>query len=133
MARVTRAGGVVAACVWDHAGRMPPAPYSNAARALDPDVDDESPLAGAREGHLAALFDAAGLREIEATSFSASVEHATFEAWWEPFTLGVGPAGAYVAGLDPDRRVELREGCRRQVPEVPFAVTAVAWAARGLA
>ena len=23
-----------------------------------------------------------------------------FEEWWEPYTLGVGPAGVYVAGLD---------------------------------
>jgi len=37
------------------------------------------------------------------------VEHATFEDWWEPFTLGVAPSGAYVAGLEPDRRAALRD------------------------
>src|SRR5580765_4586183 len=37
MARVTREGGVVAACVWDHAGgRGPLSPYWDAARELDP-------------------------------------------------------------------------------------------------
>jgi len=43
---------------------------------------------------------------------------------------GVGPAGAYLASLDEDRRITLREHCRRRVPIEPFTVTAVAWAAR---
>ena len=51
----------------------------------------------------------------------------------EPFTHGVGPAGAYLAGLDAERRTALREACRRRVPSEPFVITAVAWAARGLA
>ena len=103
------------------------------ARALDPDVDDESDLAGTRAGHLAELFGAAGLREIEATALSVRVEHPTFDARREPFTRGVGPAGAYLASLDEDRRVALRDECRRRVPSELFLVTAVAWAARGLA
>jgi Methylase involved in ubiquinone/menaquinone biosynthesis len=134
MARVTRCDGVVAACVWNHGGSQGPLRlFWDAARALDPDVDDESHLPGTREGHLAELFEAAGLRGIEATALSVSLEHSTFDAWWEPFTRGVGPAGAYLASLDPDRRAELREECRRHVPSEPFVVTAVAWAARGLA
>ena len=104
MARVTRPDGVVAACVWDHAGGQGPLGlFWRAARELDPEVHDESRLAGAREGHLAELFEAAGLREIEETTLSASLEHPSFEEWWEPYTRGVGPAGAYVAGLDPAR------------------------------
>ena len=55
------------------------------------------------------------------------------EGWWEPFTRGVGPAGAYLASLAEDRRIELRDDCRRRVGSEPFVVTAVAWAARGLA
>ena len=59
MARVTRPGGTVAACVWDHAGgRGPLAAFWSAVRQLDPAADDESGLAGVREGHLASLFDA---------------------------------------------------------------------------
>ena len=133
MARVTRGGCVVAACVWDLAGgRAPLSPFWNAARQLDPDVADESALAGARAGHLTELFEAAELREVEETSHAVSVEHPTFEDWWEPFTLGVGPAGAYAAGLGPERQAELRERCRAQFPEPPFVLTASAWAARGL-
>jgi SAM-dependent methyltransferase len=131
MARVTRERGVVAACVWDHAGgRGPLSLFWEAAHELDPDVEDESQLAGAREGHLPQLFEAAGLHEIEERALSVSIEHPSFDEWWEPFTLGVGPAGGYAAGLDRKRRAELRELCRERLPAAPFILTAHAWAAR---
>ena len=133
MARVTRAGGVVAACVWDHAGGQGPlSVFWEAARGSDPDVEDESQRVGAHAGELARLFHTVGLREIQETTVSARVEHASFEAWWEPFTLGVGPAGAYTAGLDARRQAQLRERCRELLPAAPFVLTACAWAARGL-
>ncbi len=132
MARVTRPGGVVAACVWDHAGGQSPlSPFWEAARRLDPEVEDESRRAGARAGGLAQLLGVAGLREIEEAALEASVEHPSFEAWWEPFTLGVGPAGAYTAGLDSARRTQLRKLCRELLPAAPFMLSARAWAARG--
>ena len=134
MARVTQPGGFVAACVWDHGGSQGPLRlFWDAARTLDPTVDDESHLPGTREGHLAELFEEADLRQVQATALSVSLAHPTFEAWWEPFTRGVGPAGAYLASLDADRRVALQATCRRQVATEPFVVTAVAWAARGVA
>ena len=134
MRRVTRPGGVVAACVWDFGGqRGPVSPFWNAARALDPGLEDESERHGAREGGLQALFAAAGLVELEVATLSARVEYPTFETWWEPYTLGVGPGGAYVARLDADRRDAVREACRRALPPAPFVVTASAWACRGTA
>ena len=51
MVRVTRNGGVVAACVWDHAGgHTPLAPFWDAVHELDPNATDESRLAGGHEG-----------------------------------------------------------------------------------
>jgi SAM-dependent methyltransferase len=133
MSRVTRPGGAVVACVWDHGGGQGPlSPLWDAARELDSGVHDEAQLVGAREGDLTQLFEAAGLREVEETALSVGVEHPTFEEWWEPFTLGVGPAGAHVAGLDEEGRAELRERCRAALPGAPFVITARAWTARGL-
>ncbi len=98
MARVTRPGGVVAACVWDHAGEQSPLGVLwRAARELDSETEDESRLAGAREGHLGELLAAAGLTSVEETTIESSLVFSSFDEWWEPFTLGVGPAGAYVA------------------------------------
>ena len=133
MARVSRPGGVVAACVWDHGGGQGPlSPYWEAARALDPQVLDESHLAGSTGAQLSELFDAAGLSEIQETSLSVSVEHSTFEKWWELFSLGVGPAGAHAASLDITAREQLRERARALFPVEPFVLTARAWAARAL-
>ena len=130
MGRVTRPGGVVAACVWDHAGgRGPLSAFWRAVRELDPGADDESNLAGVREGHLAELFTQAGLDAVKVTTLTVQVRQAGFDSWWETFTLGVGPAGAYLTSLLADRRDELRERCRRQLPEGPFEVSATAWAA----
>jgi ubiquinone/menaquinone biosynthesis C-methylase UbiE len=134
MARVTRTGGVVAACVWDHAGGQGPLSlFWDVARELDPAARDESNLAGARDGHLAQLFEAAGLHDLVETVVTADFEHASFESWWEPFTRGVGPAGTYVVGLDETRRAVLREACRRRQPGGSFTLPARAWAVRGLA
>lgn len=133
MARVTREGGVVAACVWDHGGGQGPLSlFWEAARQLDPEVAGESQLAGARAGELARLFDAAGLHEIEGGALAVSVEHQTFDEWWEPFTLGVGPAGGFTSRLDEGRQAQLRELCRDLLPAAPFVLSALAWAARGI-
>ena len=133
MGRVTRPGGVVSACVWDHAGdRGPLAPFWGAVRELDPAADDESNLAGVREGHLARLFAQAGFGRTQVTTLTVRVRHASFEQWWEPFTLGVGPAGAYVASLSPDRRSALRDQCRRLLPAGPVEISATVWAATSL-
>jgi SAM-dependent methyltransferase len=134
MRRVTRPDGVVAACVWDHAGGQGPlSPLWDAAREVDPDVHDESGLVGARKGDLAQLFESVGLREVQETALQVSLEHPSFDEWWEPFSLGVGPAGVYVAGLDPEQRAHLRERCREVLPDAPFVLTSRAWTARGLA
>lgn len=134
MARVTRPGGVVVACVWDHGGgRGPLSLFWTAVRQLDPGVHDESGLAGAREGHLTELFTAAGLGDVDETDLAVQVDHASFDDWWKPYTLGVGPAGAYVTGLDPGRREDLRDRCRELAPVAPFTLDAHAWTALGTA
>jgi hypothetical protein len=119
--------------VWDHGGDTGPlAVFWRAVRDLDPDAPDESGLAGAREGHLAELFAAAGLRQVESTQLTVRVGFASVDQWWEPFTLGVGPAGDYVARLDEPRRTALRERCAELLPPgTPIEITASAWAALG--
>ena len=134
MRRVTRPDGVVAACVWDHAGGQGPlSAFWEVATDFDPEVTDESQLTGSDEGDLARLFASAGLRDVDETALSVSLEHPTFEEWWEPFTFGVGPAGVYVAALDAERQAQLRERLREALPDPPFVLTARAWTALGIA
>jgi ubiquinone/menaquinone biosynthesis C-methylase UbiE len=133
MARVTRSGGLVAASVWDHAGhRGPLTTFWDAVNAVDPNAMDESGLAGAREGHLAELFEEAGIQAVTSSLLTVRVGFGSFDDWWEPLTLGVGPAGNYVARLDPQQRSELAAHCARLLPNAPFEITASAWTALGV-
>lgn len=128
MARVTRPGGMVAACVWDHAGAGGPlAAFWQAVHDVDPGASDEAGLAGVREGDLADLCLAAGLQHIEPGSLTVEIPFKTFTDWWEPFTLGVGPAGAYVSQLDQAQRDALRTRCAQLLPPAPFCISASAW------
>jgi SAM-dependent methyltransferase len=128
MRRVTRPGGTVGACVWDHGGDQGPlSVFWAAVHDLAPDVPAEADLAGTSEGQLTELARAAGLDSAEPGTVRVTVGFPTFDDWWEPFTLGVGPAGAYVAGLDPDHRTALRARCAERLPDAPFTVTVSAW------
>lgn len=130
MARVTRPGGVVAACVWDGpTGAL--APFWDAVHVIDSGAQDEALLSGAHRGHLTEIFDAAGLRDVVEDAIAIDVLHPTFEEWWEPYTFGVGPAGDYVQRLDETRRGRLETVARERLGDGPFTVTATAWAARG--
>ena len=99
-------------------------------RAARDGAGDESRRTGSREGHLAQLFTAAGLREVEESALSVDVDHPTFD---ESRSLGVGPAGGFTASLDAEGQARLRGLCRERLPAPPFTVTARTWAARGLA
>ena len=101
--------------------------FWRAVRDIDPQAHDESGLAGAREGHLAEMCATAGLQDVESTSLSVTVHFPTFADWWEPFTCGVGPAGAHLAQLDEDGRTNVRDRCHELLPPEPFDVTAAAW------
>jgi SAM-dependent methyltransferase len=133
-ARVTRSGGRVAACVWDHAGdRSPISAFWQAVRELGLGGEGESTLPGARRGHLWELFGSAGIGRIEEGELTVRVEHESFDEWWSPFTLGVGPAGAYAQSLGEEELASVRERCRQLLGGGPFTLTATVWAARGSA
>jgi len=134
MARVTRPGGVVAACVWDHRGGTGPLEaFWRAVLDLDPASPGEAELPGTGEGQLVELARAAGLADAEQDTLTVTLRFASFADWWEPFTLGVGPAGDHVAGLDEAARAELAEACVRRLPPAPFEITATAWFLRACA
>ena len=128
MARVTRPGGVVAATVWNHgSGNGPLSLFWESVRAVDPQQEGEDDYAGVHEGDLATRFRAAGLDDLSESVLTVHVPFESFEQWWEPYTLGVGPAGEYVAALDDERRDRVVAECRSRVPEEPFVVAAESW------
>lgn len=135
MARVTSPGGTVALCFWDRQDMPALQVFGAAARSLDPSMASERKLVGDREGELIALLSAAELTQVAGGSLTARAAYDDFEDWWNPFTLGIGPAGAYCKSLEPDHREALRLACREQFehPDEPFTLEARAWFARGTA
>ena len=131
MTRVTRHGGTVAACVWDHpGGRGPLTPFWSAVEALDPGGVAEA-SAGSHEGDLEKLFAAAGLTDIQGGELSVTVAMASFEEWWAPYENPAGSVGDYLAARTPAQVEELREHCRSRLGDGPFEITAVTWVATG--
>lgn len=134
MGRVTAPGGIVAANVWDFAGeRAPLSLFWRAVAESDPAAHDESGLPGARAGHLRQLFEQAGLSGIQSLELTIHSSYDSFDEWWQPYTLGVGPAGDYVAGLDAEAREALKARCAALLPEAPFTISATAWTVVGRA
>lgn len=132
MARVTRSGGTVAACVWDHAGGSGPlSPFWDVVHELDPQAGDESTLAGVREGDLVRIFRAAGFDDPVEDRLTVKVDYPSFDVWWEPYTLGVGPAGDYLKDLGEPEIERIRQACADRLGAGPLTIAATAWAVRG--
>jgi SAM-dependent methyltransferase len=140
MRRVTRPGGVVAACVWDSRGEMTLLrTFWDAAAAVDAEgsepADERTAMRFLAEGELAELWRQTGLGDVEEGQLVVSAEYESFDDLWEPYTKGVGPAGGYASSLDPERQEALKDEYRRRLgdPEGPFRLSARAWYAVGTA
>jgi SAM-dependent methyltransferase len=134
MRRVVRPGGTVAACVWDVDGMTMLRVFREAVRATDPgSPPDSDPRAFGREGEIADLFRSAGLEDVTGGALDVETTYADFDEFWQPFTLGIGPAGAYVVTLDADRQARVRDDMRARIgsPEGSFTLPARAWFATG--
>jgi SAM-dependent methyltransferase len=138
MARVTRAGGRVAAYVWDYAGRMQLIRrFWEAAAATDPaavELDEGRRFAVCRPEPLGRLFRDAGLVEVRVRPIEVPTRFQDFDDYWTPFLGGQGPAPGYVTSLDEPRRAALREELRRRLPvaaDGSIALVARAWAVGG--
>jgi SAM-dependent methyltransferase len=139
MARVTRPGGVLAACVWDYAGEMTmlraywDAAY-DIAPELAPAVDEGVVMPWCREGELESLWRDTGLENVRSDALVVRASYDGFDDLWSPIPTGIAPAGAFYASLDEERRDALREAFRARlgVDERPFELTARAWAVAGV-
>jgi ubiquinone/menaquinone biosynthesis C-methylase UbiE len=134
MVRVTRPGGVVAACFWDYAGMPVLRTFWAAAAGLDERVAREPRRLGSAEGDIAALLGRAGVVEIEQGTVPARADYAGFDDFWEPFTSGVGPTGAHYRSLDESGRSAVRTAAYTELggPTGAFRLEARAWFARGV-
>jgi SAM-dependent methyltransferase len=135
MVRVTRAGGVVAGCVWDYGGEMTMLrAFWDAAAALDPNAADEATtMRFATPDALEALWRGAGLGSVDVKPLVVEASYDDFDDLWAPFLTGVGPAGAYTASVDAEAQAALRVEFARRLgdPVGAFTLSARAWCAVG--
>ena len=101
--------------------------------ALRPAAPGEAELPGTQEGQLASYAEEAGLHDIASSALTISLRFESYDEWWAPYLLGVGPLGAYVATLEADHLLALKERCLELLPTAPFEQPAVAWNVRALA
>jgi len=139
MARVARAGGRVAAYVWDYAGKMQfMRHFWNAAAALDPaafDLDEGRRFPICQPEPLAELFRNAGLKDVAVRPIDIPTDFQDFDDYWSPFLGGQGPAPGYAMSLNEDRRAALRERIRAGLPfavDGSIPLVARVWAVRGI-
>lgn len=138
MARAVRPEGVVAAYVWDYAGKMELMRYFwDAAVALHPaarDLDEGRRFPICAPKPLSELFEHAGLRQIEVRPIDVPTRFRDCDDYWSPFLGGQAPAPGYAMSLSEHRRNALRDRIRSQLPISPdgtIQLIARAWAIRG--
>jgi SAM-dependent methyltransferase len=138
MRRVTRAQGIISACVWDYDSGMQMLRFFwDEAIALDPAVEpkDERHMKLSRQGQLGDLWKSAGLINIEEGPLAIDQPYSSFNDYWEPFTKGAGPGGAYVVSLSQDRRQQLETRMRKRLlgdrQDGAFTLRTRAWCVRG--
>ena len=137
MRRVTRPGGVVAACTWSYGEDMQMLRgFWDAARRLDSGAPDEASTMRYRSTEeLEELWQRVGLNDVDTDHLRVETGYTGFDDLWEPFTYGVGPAGGYLAKLDSGQREQLRTELFKGLgePAGQFTLSATACAVRGKA
>lgn len=138
LGRCVAPGGTVAAYVWDYAGHIQlMRRFWDAAVALDPaarELDEGVRFPVCRPGPLRALFEAAGLRDVETTAIDIPTPFRDFDDYWTPFLSGVGPAPGYCVALEEPARQALKARLRETLPTDPdgmILLAARAWGVKG--
>ena len=137
MRRVVRAGGFVAACVWDIFGGQPHMRMlydSASALGFDRSRCLLRPLTTA--GEMAAMWRKAGLRDVVEDAITTRFEFANFDDYWTPFLSGDGQSGQMVMGLSCDQRTKLEQQVRHVFlsgrPDGPRSFIGAAWICKGV-
>jgi SAM-dependent methyltransferase len=138
MRRATKPGGTVAAYVWDYAGEMQlMRRFWEAAVALDPAAAgkvESLRFPVCKPEPLRALFEGAGLSNVETRAIDVPTVFSDFDDYWSPFLGGTGPGPAYAMSLDEPQRLALRERLSTTLPTSPdgtIRLIARAWGVRG--
>jgi SAM-dependent methyltransferase len=141
MRRVARPGGTIAFYVWDYPGGGVAfmRAFWQAAVALDPaarDLTEDRRFPFCTPQGLTELTRQAGLDPVECIAIESPAVFRDFDDFWQPFTLGAGPAPGYCVSLAPEQRERLRRRLEESLPRAAdgsIALNTRAWALRTVA
>jgi SAM-dependent methyltransferase len=140
MARVTRPGCVIAACLWDFAEGLPMLSLLwEAAEAVAPDAValQRANLRSQRvsPNNLETLWRDCGLSNIATETLELRMNFSSFDDYWQPFLGGSTPTSAFAAAVNAQTRGALARVLRDKIagvqPDGSFVMPARAWAIRG--
>jgi ubiquinone/menaquinone biosynthesis C-methylase UbiE len=139
MKRVTRPGGIVAACQWNFL-RMPVVvALLDAIAAVEPRADalpsTNSPRRFQNEAELAAAWTEQGLERVCAGRIEVTRVYRDFDELWEPLLTGPTPSTMVLAALPEEKREAVRTAMQlRLAPRAGlFSLTSEALAVKGTA
>jgi ubiquinone/menaquinone biosynthesis C-methylase UbiE len=136
MKRVTKAGGIVATCMWDNGGAMEVSQaFWDAAVALDAEAKRPVTDFYGSPKTLSDLWISTGLENVETKLLVIPMEFRSFEDFWRSRLDSQGPPKAYIARLSEDGKHALKERLRMDIlgdrSDGPMTFQAKAWAVRG--
>ena len=137
MKRVTQAGGIVAACLWDFAKMPVIATLLDALTAAAPETGkllaSRSPPYQS-EGDIAAAWSLEGFSDVSADRITVTREFLSFDDLWRPLLTGSTPSTLALAALPVDQRIAVRQAMQRcfSASSGTFALTAEAIAVRAI-
>ena len=120
MRRVARAGGLVAAYVWDFADELSPSgPLRRAMRRFGAEVPAIPGFEASRVEALRALFHGAGLEGIETRTIDVCLAYADFNDFWRAQTPGYAPTTKIIAAMKASERTRLMHVVQSALPAGP--------------
>jgi len=139
MSCAVKKDGCVAVYVWDYADKMQMMRHFwDAAITLDPavaDLDEAPRFLICNPDALRELFQSSGLNRVETRAIDVETHFKDFDDYWNPFLGGQGPAPTYVMSLSEEKRTQLREKIRANLPfaaDGSIPLIARAWAVKGV-
>jgi SAM-dependent methyltransferase len=120
MRRVARPRGRVGGYVWDFAAELSPSgPLRKALRRSGADVPETPGTAASSLEALIALFDGAGLAQIDTRVIEVSLSYASFDEFWVAQTPGYAPMTKVIAAMTESERMRLMRMVQAGLPAGP--------------
>jgi SAM-dependent methyltransferase len=132
MRELGRVSHRVAICMWGVEEVQMFAAIGRTARMIDSGTAEQGARRYRTPHELRDLLAEGGLRNVETCELDVTASYTDFAEFWRALSLQVGPAGAWLHGLDDERRALARDELHRQLgsPSGPFELHGRAYGAR---